>query len=84
MDNNDRKITVIDENGVERDYLILFTYHSDDFDKDYVVFYDENNIEELFACRYFEEDKRLENIETDEEYDELEKVIEKNQKTQEN
>ena len=84
MDNNEKKITVIDENGAEKDYLILFTYHSEDFDKDYVVFYDENNVEELFACRYFEEDNRLENIDTDEEYDELEKVIEEFQKTQEN
>ena len=84
MDNNEKKITVIDENGAEKDYLILFTYHSDDFDKDYVVFYDENYVEELFACRYFEEDNRLENIDTDEEYDELEKVIEEFQKTQEN
>lgn len=84
MDNKDRKITVVDENGVEKDFIILFTYHSEDFNKDYVVFYDENNMDELFACRYTEEDNHLENIDTDEEYDELEKVIEEFQNTQEN
>ena len=82
MDNNDKKITIIDENGVEKDYMILFTYHSEEFDKDYVIFYDENNVEELFACSYKEESNQLENIESDEEYDELEKVIEEFQNSQ--
>ena len=51
MDNNEKKITVIDENGAEKEFLILFTYHSEEFEKDYVIFYEENNVEELYACR---------------------------------
>ena len=55
MENNDKKITIIDENGVEKEFLILFTYHSEEFEKDYVIFYEENNVEELYACSYKEE-----------------------------
>lgn len=84
MENNDKKITIIDENGVEKEFLILFTYHSEEFEKDYVIFYEENNVEELYACSYKEESNQLENIESDEEYDELEKVIEDYQNSQQN
>ena len=36
------KIIFEDENGTKTELTILLTYHSDTFNKDYVVFYEEN------------------------------------------
>ncbi|CCI85259.1 UPF0473 protein yrzB [Lactobacillus pasteurii DSM 23907 = CRBIP 24.76] len=38
-DDMDRQITLVDENGNEELYEILFTFHSDDYDKSYVLLY---------------------------------------------
>lgn len=38
-DKMDREITLIDEQGNEEIYEILFTFHSDDYDKSYVLLY---------------------------------------------
>ena len=35
----DKTMTVFDEDGKEVECEILFTYHSDEFNKDYVLFY---------------------------------------------
>lgn len=35
----DDKITLVMEDGTEKEYRILFTHHSDEFNKDYVLFY---------------------------------------------
>lgn len=35
----DRKITLIDDQGNEELYEILFTFHSDDYNKSYVLLY---------------------------------------------
>lgn len=47
---NDRQITLVDENGNEELYDILFTFQSDDFGKSYVLLYpsavsDEDEVE---------------------------------------
>ena len=39
MTNNDdvQKITLIDENGDEALYEVLFTFHSEEYSKDYIL-----------------------------------------------
>ncbi len=67
------KIVFVDENGVQTELKILFTYHSDEKNKNYVVFFDEND-DELLAGIIDEKGNVLD-IETDEEYDEIEEQI---------
>lgn len=38
-EDQDRQITLIDDQGNEELYEILFTFHSDDYDKSYVLLY---------------------------------------------
>lgn len=38
-DDQDRQITLVDEKGNEELYEILFTFHSDDYNKSYVLLY---------------------------------------------
>lgn len=38
-DDKDRQITLVDDQGNEELYEILFTFHSDDYDKSYVLLY---------------------------------------------
>lgn len=42
----DNKLTFVDENGNEVLCEILFTFHSDEFNKDYVLFYPEGEVDE--------------------------------------
>ncbi len=74
----DAKITLIYEDG-EKDYEILFTYHSDTFNKDYVFIIDpedENEEqEEVLVFSYNEKTKTLTET-SDEEFKELEEVFE--------
>lgn len=83
--NKDNLITFTDENGKEVLCEILFTYHSDEFNKDYVVFYekgaDESDGEriEVNAAIYVnstENSGSLLPIETDEEWDLIEYLLE--------
>ena len=73
----DKTMTVFDEDGKEVECEILFTYHSDEFNKDYVLFYkkcDYENVEiEINAAIYAENE--LFEIETDEEWAMLEEVL---------
>ncbi len=43
MDTETEKMIIVDEDGNEKEYTILFTFYSDEFGKDYVLFYDEND-----------------------------------------
>lgn len=38
-DDKDRQITLVDDQGNEELFEILFTFHSDDYDKSYVLLY---------------------------------------------
>ena len=38
-DDKDRQITLIDDQGNEELFEVLFTFHSDDYDKSYVLLY---------------------------------------------
>lgn len=66
------KIIFEDENGNKTELTILLTYHSDTFNKDYVVFYEENG--DLVAG-IVDENGNISDIEAQEEYDELDEII---------
>lgn len=76
-------ITIVDEEGNESLYEILFTFESTDYGKNYVLLYpagaSEDEDVELFAYSYVEEEDGtsgdLEPIETEEEWDMIEEVL---------
>lgn len=76
-------ITLVDEEGNESLYEILFTFDSDEFNKSYVVLYPAGTIDEedveLQAYSYVEdtegESGQLLPIETDAEWDMVEEVL---------
>lgn len=80
---NEEYITIVDEEGNELLYEILFTFDSDDFNKSYVLVYPAGSGEdddiELEAYSYEEGDDgttgALHPIETDEEWDMVEEVL---------
>lgn len=73
LDSNSLYVT--DENGEEKKMTILFTFDSDDFGKQYVVFFDpETENGEMYASAY-NEDGDLLPIDTEEEWDMVEEVI---------
>ena len=63
--------TMLDENGVEVEYDVLFTFESDETKKNYIVYTDNTRDEkgniEVYASIYHPEDNngRLEAIETE-------------------
>ncbi|MGX7092758.1 DUF1292 domain-containing protein [Hutsoniella sourekii] len=83
-DHEDKQyLTLVDENNNETLYEVLFTFHSNDYDRNYVLLYpagtaDEENVE-LQAYAYVEsedgESGDLEPIESDEEWDMVEEVL---------
>ena len=76
---NDRTLTIIDENGKEVACEILFTYHSDEFNKDYVLFFpkgaDEKGENVEINAAVYTDDGELFDVETDEEWEMLEEVL---------
>ena len=62
------------EDGTRLTFRVLFTYHSDRFDKDYAVFYNEDDENNLIAYSY-DENKTLSPINTDEEWAELTEAL---------
>ena len=84
MEQNENKIIIVDEQGRERVWEILFTYQHPETEKNYVVLYpiDELDSDEeemdLFAYSFVENedgDGELFTLETDEEYDMINEVI---------
>lgn len=76
-------VTIYDEEGNETLYEILFTFDSEDFNKSYVLVYpagtsEDENVE-LLAFSYSESEEggsgELQPIETDEEWDMVEEVL---------
>ena len=72
---NDDEIIISDESGLEKVMKILFTYENEERNKNYVFVYEEGNEDDVMAFIYNEENKSLEEIEDDEEYDEVEEVF---------
>ena len=73
LDSNSLYVT--DENGNEKKMTILFTFDNEETKKQYVVFQDaEQDSEEVFASCYDDEGHLL-SIESDEEWEMVEEVI---------
>ena len=83
MENGENNITVVDENGNEQLCEILFTFDSEKFNKSYVLYYpiSDNDDEEIeihassFVPSENNEDGELTPIETDEEWDMIEEML---------
>ena len=71
---DDKQMTIKDDQGNEHLVEILFTYEHDERKKKYVFFYEKNNPEEVIAMEYNDDGELLE-IESDEEYEEVEEVF---------
>lgn len=72
LDSN--SLYVMDEDGNEKRMTILFTFDSEDYKAQYVVFQNPEAVEEVYASRY-DDEGHLEPIETDEEWEMVEEVI---------
>lgn len=84
MDHGEKNITVVDEEGNEQLCEVLFTFNSDEFGKSYVLYYpigeedDEEEIEihaSAFSPSDDNTDGELQPIETDEEWDLIEEML---------
>lgn len=85
MDHGENNITVVDEQGNEILCEVLFTFDSDEFGKSYVLYYpigadegDEEDIEihaSAFMPSEDNQDGELMPIETDEEWDLIEEML---------
>ena len=84
MDNlNDNQLIFVKENNEEVVCDILFTYHSENFNKDYVIFIPVENINDdgtndVACASYIEKDNaigELNSVESDEEWEELSEVF---------
>ena len=76
-------IEVEDENGNKKNLTIYFTYHSDNFNKDNVIFNDPEDQDSLLACS-FDEEGNLFEIESEEAYKELDEIIDEFQDSNKN
>lgn len=81
MENGEKHITVIDEEGNEQLHEVLFTFDSEEFNKSYVLYYpvgaeDEEEIE-IHASSFIpnEDGGKLQPIETDEEWNMIEEML---------
>ena len=78
----ENSFTLIDENGNEVVYDVLFTFESEETNKNYIVYTDNSKDEsgniEVYASVYYpdEENSRLEAIETDKEWKTIETILE--------
>lgn len=86
MDHGENNITVVDENGNEQLCEVLFTFDSEEFGKSYVLYYpigaEEDDEEEIeihassFTPTEDGQDGELMPIESDEEWDIIEEMLE--------
>lgn len=60
----DKTITLYLENGETVEYKVLFTFHHDERNEDYVLIYDEKSPDDVMLFRYFE-DNTLAPVEDD-------------------
>ena len=83
--NTDRQITLVDENGNEELFEVLFTFHSEDNDKSYILLYpaavDDDDEIEVQAFSYDDDEdgdvtsSDLHEIESDAEWDMVQGVL---------
>ena len=71
------------KDGSQMVFRVLFTFYSEVFKKDYAVFYNEQDENNLIAYS-FDDTNTLSAIQTDEEYAELEKALQRYDEEQAN
>lgn len=69
------KIQVIDDNGNELEFEVLFTFEGDENGKKYVLYYDANEEEPQVFSSIYDEDGHLYPVDTPEEWDMIEEVF---------
>ena len=69
------KIQVIDDNGKELEFEILFTFESDETEKKYVLYYDPSEEEPQVYSSIYDDEGNLYPVETPEEWDMIEEVF---------
>lgn len=74
INDNEKRMVITDDQGNEHLVEILFTYHNDERNKDYVLFYENDNPDDVIAMIYTEDGELLD-IEDDEEFQEVEEVL---------
>ncbi len=85
--NEENYFTIIKENGDEQLCKIIFTHYSEEFEANYVIFYLDEENDEISAMKFIpnegEAEGLLDHIETDEEWDMIESLIENFQDNEE-
>ena len=71
MELDENKMVISDEEGNEHLVTVLFTYHNDERNRDYVVFIEDGDDDNAVVMIYDEETGDLSQIEDDEEYEEF-------------
>lgn len=78
---NDKRFFKHIVNNIEKEFEVLYTFKSIKTNKDYIIYtdnsYGENNKLNIFAAIYYPFDlqKEFDNIETEEEWNEIEKFL---------
>ena len=73
----DDKIFITKEDGTEVEMTILLTFDNEKTGRSYVLYYDQNDDSgEVFPFYYLEEDHSLHELETQEEWDMANEVLE--------
>ncbi len=70
------RIAIVDDEGNEKEYTVLFTFESEETNKNYVLYYDENEDEPEVMTSVFDEDGNLYPVESETEWDMIEAVFE--------
>ncbi len=68
-------IIITDDNGNEKEFGVLFTFNSDEFEKSYVLYYDLGEDEFEVYSSIYDEEGHLYPVETKEEWDMIEEVF---------
>ncbi|MDY4788694.1 MAG: DUF1292 domain-containing protein [Bacilli bacterium] len=71
----DKQITIIDDNGNEVVMEILLTFHLDQFNKDYVAYFNPLLEEMEVYVDSYDDNNNLYAVESDEEWDMIDEVI---------
>ncbi len=69
------KIQVIDDDGNELEFEVLFTFEDDENGKKYVLYYDANEEEPQVYSSIYDDDGHLYPVDTPEEWDMIEEVF---------
>ena len=75
MAEQNKKLVIQDEDGKQYEREILFTYDSKNRNKKYVFFFDPNSKDDEVQVLRYLDDGSLEEVDSDEEYAELEEVF---------